>query len=299
MPRPGVHRRDDPVLRDAAGDAPPPRNRRVRLDVLARHDAQQAHGVRRVAVEVQARHGAQGRQGVIDQRVHEVRPRARVGPVAVGLGPPGVVVVRGHRRRGGLRHQAAHPADLRADHRDGVLGRHGVLQQRRVQRPAGLPRQRAALIDHRPHRVEDQPRAVAAAQPRPPQHQHRVMERPLQQAQPRRGLPPQVALQALNRLPVRQALQGLQHQHRRHHRPRHRRAAPPRREQALEQLVGEQPQAVLGQEPIHRPLRHQLPAHRPDVQQPPVSTLRTLHAPRIPHPEPKREPFRPNKSAVS
>ena len=92
--------------------------------------------------------------------------------------------------------------------------------------------------------------------------------------------------------PVRQALQRLQDQHRRDHRRRLGPPTPPG-EQTREQLVGKQLEAMLGQEPVHRPLLQQPPAHRQSVQQLAISTFRTLRTPKISHPAPKREPFRP------
>ena len=161
-----------------------------------------------------------------------------------------------HRRRRGR--QAAHTPDLRADHRDRVSGRDRVEQHRGVQRPHRLVRQRPALRGHLAHRVEDPLRAHAGAQPLTPQRQHARVEAPVVDAQARRGLPAHITTQPLNGLAVRAPLQGLQNHHHRDHRPRHRRP-PPRPEQIPEQPVRKQPQPVLGQEPIQRPLPHQAP----------------------------------------
>ena len=71
------------------------------------------------------------------------------------------------------------------------------------------------------------PRRSAAADPRracgSPVHQHRGVEPLVVQAQPTGDLPGDVAPQRADRLPVRQALQGLQHHHRGDHLGRHRR----------------------------------------------------------------------------
>ena len=61
----------------------------------------------------------------------------------------------------------------------------------------------------------------------------------------------------------------------------------PDAEQIGEQLVREQPLAVLGQERVHRPGRHQMPDQRRRVQQLPVRIRRALHTTILFHPRPK------------
>ena len=187
------------------------------------------------------------------------------------------------RHSGRLQRQPAHAPYLRADHRDRVLGRDRVIQHRGVQRPPRPLRQRPALSSHLAHRVEDPLRALTGAQPLTPQRQHARVEALVVDAQARRGLPAHITTQPLDRLAVRAALQRLQHHHHRDHRPRHRRPAPTP-EQISEQPVTEQPQPMLGQEPIHRPLAHQSPAQAQRVQQFPIRLLSALHTPNSPTP---------------
>ena len=198
----------------------------------------------------------------------------------------------GQHQRRRPRRQAAHTPYLRADHRDRVLGRHRVIQHRGVQRPPRPVRQRPALSSHLAHRVEDPLRTPTGAQPLTPQRQHARIEAPIVDAEPRRGLPAHIAAQPLGRLAVRAPLQRLQHHHHRDHRTRHRRPAP-RPEQIPEQPVTKQPQPVLGQEPIHRPLTHQSPAQPQRVQQLPIRSLNALHAPNSPTPPTRSRAPRP------
>ena len=79
--------------------------------------------------------------------------------------------------------------------------------------------------------------------------------------EPSSDLPAQVGTQRLERVAIRQPLQGLQHQHRRHQLSRLRRATPARREHVSEHLIGKQPAAMLSQERIHTPLSHKV-AHQ-------------------------------------
>ena len=120
---------------------------------------------------------------------------------------------------------------------------------------------------------------VHGVQPAPPVHEHsgRTPRRPAA----RGGLPADVGRQRRRGLPVRQALELFEHQRRGDHLSRDRRALTARREQIRKQLVGEDPAAVLGQEGLHRPGRHQMPAHRRGVQQLTINSgTRTLHAQR-------------------
>ena len=73
--------------------------------------------------------------------------------------------------------------------------------------------------------LEDALRAGRGGQPAAPVGQRRRVERGVGDRQPARGLPPQVERQRLDRLAIRQPVQGLQHQHRGDHLGRHTRAA--------------------------------------------------------------------------
>ena len=272
----GVHRRYDPPRRHTARYAPPARHLGVGLDVLAGHHRQQRRRLGLLLCELRTVERVEHPLGVADQIIYEPRPLVGVVPVTHRPGPSVVVMAQHQPSR--RRRQAAHTPNLRADHRDRVLGRDRVEQHRGVQRPHRLVRQRPALSGHLAHRVENPLRAPAGAQPLTPQRQHARIEAPVVDAQTRRRLPAHIAAQPLQRLAVRAPLQRLQHHHHRDHRPRHRRP-PPRPEQILEQPVTKQPQAVLGQEPMQRPLPHQTPAQAQGVQQFPIQLLSALHTP--------------------
>src|SRR6266568_111456 len=76
-------------------------------------------------------------------------------------------------------------------------------------------------------------------------------------AHPGRVPPPRIERVPLHRVPVRQALQPLQHHHRRQHRRGHR-PAPPVAEQVREHLVREQPVPLPIQHRVDRTLRQHL-----------------------------------------
>ena len=142
-------------------------------------------------------------------------------------------------------------------------------------------------------------RAARGGQPAPPVGQRRRVERGVGDRQPARGLPPQIERQRLDRLPVRQPVQGLQHQHRGHHLRRHTRAAPAGREQVGEQLRREQPAPVLGQEREHAARLQQMPRDRLHIQQLTLIIRATLHPTRIPARAPTARSDTPLCSAVS
>jgi hypothetical protein len=74
------------------------------------------------------------------------------------------------------------------------------------------------------------------------------------QPQPAGHLPGDVAPQRADGLPIAQALQRLQHQHRGDHLGGHRRMPAALAGQVGEQLRREQLVAVVGEEGVHRPL---------------------------------------------
>ena len=296
MARLGVHHRYDPAPRDTARDAPASRHLGVGLDVLAGHHRQQRRRLSLILCEPRTLERVEHRLSVGDQLVDEPGPLVGVAPVTHRLGA--AVVVMAQHQRGRPRRQLAHTPYLRADHRDRVLGPHRVIQHRGVQRPLRLVRQRPALSSHLAHRVEDPLRTPTGPQPLTPQRQHARIETLIVDAQTRRGLPAHITAQPLQRLAVRAPLQRLQHHHHRDHRTRHRRTAP-RPEQIPEQPVGKQPQPVLGQEPIHRPLAHQSPAQPQRVQQLPIRSLNALHTRNSPTPPKRSRAPHPNYSAVS
>ena len=95
--------------------------------------------------------------------------------------------------------------------------------------------------------------------------------------QPARGLPPQIERDRLHRLAVRQPVQGLQHNHRRDHVRRDRRATAPAREQIGEQLIREQLPPMPGQEREHPTRRQQMPSHRLHIQNLALRISPSLH----------------------
>ena len=172
-------------------------------------------------------------------------------------------------RRGG-RDQPTDPTDRSDQLSHGVLRRDRVIEHGRVQRPPRLALQHPGLVDHRPDRVEDPLRSLALTQLVAPQRQHRRMEPLVVKRQTGRDLPTQIRAQRRDRVPIRQALQRLQHHRRRDHVGRHRRTATPRPEQIGEQFVGEHRLTVISQERVHRPSRHQMTDQRLRIQQFPV-----------------------------
>jgi hypothetical protein len=88
--------------------------------------------------------------------------------------------------------------------------------------------------------------------------------------QPAGGLPPQIERDRLDRLAVRQPVQGLQHDHRGDHVRRD-------REQIGEQLIGEQLPPMPGQEREHPTRRQQVPGHRLDIQDLALRISPSLH----------------------
>ena len=77
-------------------------------------------------------------------------------------------------------------------------------------------------------------------------------------------------------------MQMLQHQHRRDHIGRDTRPARAGREQVREQLIGEHPATMLGQEREHAPGRHQMPYQRRRIQQLTINPARPLHTKILP-----------------
>src|SRR5262249_53113444 len=104
--------------------------------------------------------------------------------------------------------------------------------------------------------------------------QRRGMERLIAKFHPRRRLPAQIHSQAVTGLPVRQPLEGLQNHHRGHH---------PSRDggpssigvcvQIGEIVVAEDPMALVGQQPVDRPLSEAIAQHLPRV----LETLLSHH----------------------
>ncbi|CCQ46225.1 hypothetical protein ARTSIC4J27_2185 [Pseudarthrobacter siccitolerans] len=144
-------------------------------------------------------------------------------------------------------------------------------------------------------------RILRAGQPPSPVRQRARMERGISQPVPARCLPAQIEGQCLRGFPVREALQGLQHQHRADHRRRNRRPAPARRKQILHHRIREQPPPVPGQKSEDTARSQQLTGQRLHIQIPALRILASLHKTSLNHqPQQSSRRARPaNISAVS
>jgi hypothetical protein len=99
-----------------------------------------------------------------------------------------------------------------------------------------------------------------------------------------RDLPSQVRAHRRHRLPVRQAVQRLQHQHGRSDIDRNRRSTPAGGEQVREHRLGKQHPAVLGQQPEDTAPIDQMPRYRLGIQQFTLIKRKTLHTQIVPAP---------------
>ncbi len=178
MPCLAVHGADHPVRGDLPGDPPPPIGPigvLSGLHVLPGHQRQQAQRVRRRGVPaggIRARQLREYRQRVIDQGTDQGSLGVRIIPVDRRLARLGVIQ-RAH-RRDHIRRARHHPCHLA--HRghqlgDGVLGRHRVVENRRVHAPLPPAAQDASLGDHLRDRIKDPVRATGLRDPFAPVHQ--------------------------------------------------------------------------------------------------------------------------------
>ncbi len=162
--------------------------------------------------------------------------------------------------------QPPHPADRRDQLGDRVLGGDRILQDGGVQHPPTPPLEHPGLLHDLSDRLEDPPRPIRRSQTSPPVHQHGRVEPLVVQPQPAGDLPGDIAPQRTDRLPVRQALQGLQHHHRGDHLGGHRRVPATLAGNISKQLGWEQLMAMVGEKAIHRPLGDQVTAPGRRVQ---------------------------------
>jgi hypothetical protein len=253
-----IDRGDDPVGRGALED---PEAAVVGLfDVLTGDGGQQFGRLSGSRIQPLAPQGVMGSVGVTDQLIHQRLPGSPVGPVTSRLARRGVVILtlqaRSHLslERGWTSPQQS--PDRAPQHRDGVLGGDRVLQGRRVQHP--LDPDQPHLAGQVAGHPEDPIRVGRGPQPSPEVDQHRMRKRgrllPSHRvSHPGRIPPAHVEGEPVGRLPIRQALQPLQHHHHGQDRRRHR-PAPGRLEQIREQLGWEQPGSLPRQEPVHRSL---------------------------------------------
>jgi hypothetical protein len=304
-----VDDRDDPVRGDGARDAPAPVAPIGALggfDVLTGDQRQQRHRLGLLGLEplvpgVARFEPGQHRERVVDQHRDQLVTGLGVVPGDLGFARAGVVMPRGPGRDdlGGATDLAGDPADRGDQLGHGVLAGDRVIQDRRIQRPPGLARHRPALADDLADHLEDPLRAGRGRQAAPPIGQRRRVEPGVGDRQPARSLPAQIERERLDRFAVGEAVQGLQHQHRRDHLRWHARAAAAGREQIGEQLRREQPGPVGGQEPEHAARGDQMPRDRLHVQQLTLIIRASLHQMRIPSHQPRSSPDTPLNSAVS
>jgi hypothetical protein len=240
---------DHPVGGDLAGD--PPRSRPLAwLDVLAGDQRQQRDRLTLLGAKLDIGHSVEHGQCVVDQPRHQRLGGLKVVPGAHWLAWT-VVVVGGQLDLTGHSHQPADPADRRDQLGDGVLGGDRILQDRGVQHPPTPPLEHPGLLHDLTDRLEDPPGPRRRADAVAPVHQHRGVKPLVVQPQPAGHLPGDVAPQRADRLPVAQALQGLQHHHRGDHLGRHRRMPTTLTRHIGKQLRWEQLVAVLGEEGMH------------------------------------------------
>ena len=196
----------DPVLRDTPRDHETPVA--ISAQVLAGDRGQQLGGLAQRAAEDAAIERCEHRGGVRAERVHQRQTSLGVVPVTHRLAPQGVIAAQDHTPRGGIR-GGQHRADGAVKHRDGVLGRHRVIDRHRVQHPP--LRQRPRRAGRGQHRVKDPPRPRRSRQPGPHPHQHRVAEpTPVDIEDPARVPPAQIELERGHRLTIRQPEPALQ-----------------------------------------------------------------------------------------
>jgi hypothetical protein len=283
----GVHGGDDPVRRHPLGDAP----RALLLtglDVLAGDERQQAHGVGLGLGELDAVHGGDDGPGVVHQSRHQGGLGLGVVPGAHRLAG-GVVVMGRHRERCGFGDEAADPADGRDELGHGVLGGHGIVEQGGVQGSAPAPGQHAGGFDDLGHRLFDALGAGASVQAGAPVGEDGEVDPGMIQRQAGGHLPSDVAAQGIGGLAVGVAFELLEHHGRGDDLGRHRGSARSRWEQVGEGLVGKQLRPVIGQEGMHRAVRHQLATECASVEQLGIGIALALHRFSMKKPLPNRE----------
>ena len=256
MARVRVHRGDHPILGHPPRDAKHPLG--VTVQILADHGGQQPRRLIDLGVERPPIQRIHQRHRVAGQRIHQHLPRGAVVVVTHRLARRHVVVITGQQRpQLGVQTRADHrqqSPDRRADQRDRVHGGHRVIQRGRVQHPP--PAHQPGGLGHLQGDLKDPVRPTRAGQPGPHVHQHGVHKPRIVEIQtPRRVLPARVEREPLHRLPIRQALEPLQHHHHRHDHRRHR-TAPHIGEQIGEHLIREQVEALPMQHTINRVRPH-------------------------------------------
>jgi hypothetical protein len=222
VPVPGVriHGGDHPILGHPPRDPEHPLG--AGLQVLAQHRGQQRRRLPHRVGELATIQHREHREPVPGPGVDQLLAGRPVIPVDLRLTSRDIAIpARQHRpqlssqrRVGG----AEQPPQRRADQRDRVHGGHRVIQRGRVPHPPP-PHQPRRTRRLQPD-LKDPVRTLGIAQPRAHIHQHRMREpRPPRAvpADPRRVAPPHIKGVPLDRLPIREPIQTLQHHHRGHH----------------------------------------------------------------------------------
>lgn len=160
---------------------------------------------------------------------------------------------------------------------DRVLGANRVVEQGGVKCAASLASQHPGGRDHLAHHLEDALGPRRAPQPGPSVGEDRGVEALIIQGQAASDLPTDAITKCTARVSVGESFEGLQHHDRRDHVGEHRRPTALGGEQALEELVREQLEAMVGQEGLHAPFPHQLTTERCRVQQHTIRVGSTLH----------------------
>jgi hypothetical protein len=173
-------------------------------------------------------------------------------------------------------HVPADPPDCRDQLRHGVLACHRVIQDRRIQCPARLARQRPGGRHHVGDGLEDAVRAAAYGQPPAPIRQRRMMNGLVRDREATGRFPAKIKGHSLGRFPVRETVQCLQHQDGRDDIGRDRGPAPPGRKQVFKRRHREQTRPVLGKKSEDAARRQQVTGQRLHIQRLPLPIIKTL-----------------------
>ena len=193
----------------------------------------------------------------------------------------------------------AHPTDGGDQLGDRVLGGHGIIQQCRIERSAGLSLQHPGGIDDRAHGIEDPLGTFGLSQPGAPVGEDREVEPLVVEGQPTGHLPADPVPKGPGRVPIGESFEGLEDHDRGHHVGGDGRSTTTRREQVLEHLVGEQIMAVISQERLDTSVWDKLATQCRSVEQLRVGFASSLHPSILDHPGSNREHRSENCSTLS
>ena len=275
----GIDDRDRAIRRCAHHDAPAPRHLGIRRRRPATTPNEPTASAASSPNSAPAT-ALEDRQRVADEGVDEIGARCGVAPVALGLGAPGVITTATAAASGINRRQRRICAQIR----DGVLGRDRVIHN--VESNARRPLSANTPVCATTARTASKTRSGRSLRRRRARHNVNTrMEPPISQRQTRRRLPTHIAPQPLD--PSRSEVPSNAWSTNttaitdagwdRRPRPENK---------AANNSSGNT--AVLRQEPIHRPLRDQIPTHRQSVQQFGSSRSEPCIPPFSPTPHPTR-----------